>query len=65
MSEHPNPIALAVAGRLESIPVADQAVKKDVMQIIHSLEDDGKKSKYLQGHISKNIMDDTFLVNAE
>ena len=65
MSDHPNPIALAVAGKLESMPIEDLAVKKDVMQIIESLEDDGKKSKYLQGHIDKNIMDDTFLVNAE
>jgi len=29
------------------------------------LADDGKKSKYLAGHIDKNVMDDTFLVNAE
>lgn len=39
--------------------------QKSVMDIIETLQDDGKKSKYLAGHISKNIMDDTFLVNAE
>jgi hypothetical protein len=58
-------IGLAVAARLETVPVEDQGIKKDVMQIIESLQDDGKKSKYLAGHISKNIMDETFLVNAE
>ena len=41
------------------------AIKKDVMQIINSLADDGKTSKYLQGHISKQVMDETFLVNAD
>lgn len=35
------------------------------MEIINTLADDGSKSKYLAGHISKSIMDDTFLVNAE
>jgi len=35
------------------------------MEIIEDLQNDGKKSKYMAGHISKNIMDDTFLVNAE
>ena len=46
-------------------PQDETAGKKDVLEIIENLQDDGKKSQYLQGHISKNIMDDTFLVNAE
>jgi hypothetical protein len=41
------------------------SMKKDVMNIINDLADDGRTSKYMQGHISKQIMDDTFLVNAE
>jgi len=35
------------------------------MEIIENLQDDGKTSKYMHGHISKQIMDETFLVNAE
>jgi hypothetical protein len=35
------------------------------MKIIDSLADDGSKSKYLAGHVSREIMDDTFLVNCE
>lgn len=41
-------LAQAVGGEL----------KKDVMQIINQLADDGKSSRYMQGHISKQIMDD-------
>lgn len=33
----PNPIAIAIAGKLENVAVEDTAVKKDVMQIIESL----------------------------
>lgn len=35
------------------------------MKIIDSLADDGSKSRYLQGHISKEVMDETFMVNTD
>ena len=35
------------------------------MQIINSLADDGKQSRYMAGHISKSIIDDTFLVTSD
>ncbi len=55
-------MALSIADRLDSMPIGDLAVKKTLCRL---LKDDSKKSKSLQGHISKNIMDDTFLINAE
>jgi hypothetical protein len=35
------------------------------MEIITHLADDGKQSKYLEGHISQDVMNNTFLVNAD
>ena len=35
------------------------------MKIINDLEDNGSKSKYMEGHIDQKVMDDTFLVNAD
>ena len=35
------------------------------MNVIESLQNNGQKSKYMEGHISKKILDDTFLVNEE
>ena len=40
-------------------------MKKDVMNIINSLADNGEASKFMQGHIDQDVMDHTFLVNAE
>jgi hypothetical protein len=34
------------------------------MEVLEVLQDDGSKSKHLAGHISKAILDNTFLINA-
>lgn len=43
----------------------DKGGRPDVMQVIDQLADDGQKSKHMEGHISKKIIDDTFLVDAD
>lgn len=34
------------------------------MKVIDALADDGSSNKYMAGHISQAVIDDTFLVNA-
>jgi len=39
--------------------------KKDVMEVIERLQDDGKKNKHMEGYISKNLIEDSFAMNEE
>jgi len=39
--------------------------KKDVVDAIYEIEDKGKTSKFLMGHISTHLLEDTFLLKEE
>ena len=39
--------------------------KADVLKVIGKLEDKGKASKYMEGHIDKEVLDETFCVNED
>jgi hypothetical protein len=48
---------------VEEEPKFESTAKKDVVDVISQIEDKGEKSKFLKGHISKKILEDTFLLN--
>lgn len=60
-----SPNAQSGTSLFPSSSVQEKAPEKDVMNVINALADDGSQSKYLAGHISKKVMDDTFLVNED